>query len=164
LIKAYKELISDPKCSLAIQNILKKQDKKIYVNKIIKKQLSYDAMILNENYNLTHLDVWVFCNYMNLPVILFSDISDKSTHMKIYNDMQVKTNHIVLGGDVENDSFIFLKSNHIQSGDINFISFSIITPGLKINEINNLTIIKKDLKESLQSFKIKLKIKNELPK
>ena len=164
LIKAYKELISDPKCSLAIQNILKKQDKKIYVNKIIKKQLSYDAMILNENYNLTHLDVWVFCNYMNLPVILFSDISDKSSHMKIYNDMQVKTNHIVLGGDVENDSFIFLKSNHIQSGDINFISFSIITPGLKINEINNLTIIKKDLKESLQSFKIKLKIKNELPK
>ena len=164
LIKAYKELISDPKCSLAIQNILKKQDKKLYVNKIIKKQLSYDSMILNENYNLTHLDIWVFCNYMNLPVILFSDISDKSSHMKIYSDMQVKTNHIVLGGDVETDSFIFLKSNHIQNGDIHFISFSIITPGLKINEINNLTIIKKDLKETLQSFKVKLKIKNELPK
>ena len=153
-------MISNPKCSLAIQNILKKQDKKLYINKIIKKQLSYDSMILNENYNLTHLDVWVFCNYMNLPVILFSDISDKSSHMKIYNDMQVKTNHIVLGGDVETDSFIFLKSNHIQNGDIHFISFSIITPGLKINEINNLTIIKKDLKESLQSFKVKLKIKN----
>ena len=74
--------------------------------------------------------------------------------------MQVKTNHIVLGGDVETDSFIFLKSNHIQNGDIHFISFSIIIPGLKVNEINNLTIIKKDLKESLQSFKVKLKIKN----
>ncbi len=159
LVKAYNDLVSDVKSNLAIQNILKKQNKKIYINKIVKKQLSYESMILNENYNLTHLDMWVFCNYMNLPVILFSDISDKSTHMKTYNDMQIETNHIVLGGNIETDSFLFLKSNHIQNGDIDFVSFSIITPTLKINEISNLTIIKKDLKESLESFKIRIKVK-----
>ena len=55
--------------------ILRAQGKKILVGQIAKNQLTFEAMILSEDYYATILDVWILAVYYNLPLVFISDTS-----------------------------------------------------------------------------------------
>jgi hypothetical protein len=55
--------------------ILRAQGKKILVGQIAKNQLTFEAMILSEDYYATILDVWILAAYYNLPLVFISDTS-----------------------------------------------------------------------------------------
>jgi hypothetical protein len=55
--------------------ILRAQGKKLLVGQIAKDQITFEAMILSEDYYATILDVWVLAVYYNLPLVFISDTS-----------------------------------------------------------------------------------------
>ena len=151
LVNAYNKLLANSVYSKVIETILSKQTKKDYINKIKKKQLSFESMIMNEKYIMTQFDLWVFCNYKNLPIVIFTPES--------YKSFQVETNFIILGGDIDNDNYIFIKSNPIKQKDTTPSSFSIIEPQMKLSEIDNVVMNRTSLEDYLSNYKFPLNIK-----
>ena len=73
LIKCYNEIndtsTNSEDFKIRILNILSKQLKKQYVLKIKKNQLSFENMILNDNYFISHFDIWIVCYVLKLSLI-----------------------------------------------------------------------------------------------
>jgi hypothetical protein len=151
LVNAYNKLLANNIYSRVIETILSKQTKKDYINKIKKKQLSFESMIMNEKYIMTQFDLWVFCNYKNLPIVIFTPES--------YKSFQIESNFIILGGDIDNDNYIFVKSNPIKPKDTTPSSFSIIEPQMKLSEIDNVVMNRTGLEDYLSNYKFQLNIK-----
>ena len=100
---------------------------------------------------LCRLALCVFCNYKNLPIVIFTPES--------YKSIQIESNFIILGGDVENDNYIFIKSNPIKPKDSTPSSFSIIEPQKKLSEIDTIVMNKTNLEDYLTNYKFPLNIK-----
>lgn len=151
LVNAYNKLLTNSFYVNVIYGILSKQTKKEYINKIKKKQLSFESMIMSDKYVITLLDLWVFCNYKNLPVVIFSPDS--------YKSIQIKSNFIILGGDPENDNYVFVKINSNKAKDTIPNNFSIIEPKLKLSEIDTTVMNKTGLEDYLTNFQFQLNVK-----
>tara|TARA_B110000879_G_C11182879_1_gene519469 strand:- start:7 stop:5559 length:5553 start_codon:yes stop_codon:yes gene_type:complete len=102
---------------LKICDILSKQGKRQFINMIKKQKITVEIMIMNDNYMLTSMDLWVFANATQLPVIMLD------------NTIVPNTNLLVLGGNPETDHFYFIKM-------INNNQFNLITPSSLIRDIN----------------------------
>lgn len=151
LVNAYNKLLMNNSYKNVIELILSKQTKKEYINKIKKKQLSFESMIMSDKYVITLLDLWVFCNDKNLPVVVFTSDS--------YKSIQIESNFIILGGDPENDSYIFVKTNPNKPKDTVPNNFTIIEPQTKLSEMNNVVMNITTLEEYLSNFQFQLNIK-----
>lgn len=151
LITAYNKLFEKVFFKNVVYNILSKQTKKMFISKITKNSISFDTMIMNDTYTITHFDLWLFCNHFNLPVVLYSE--------QKYSTMQLESNYLILGGDPATDEYIFIYSKPLKPRDTTPSSFTIIEPKIKINNIDNITFIKQDLEKYLLSYKLDLKIK-----
>lgn len=151
LYKAYEELLKSYILMPSIHVILAKQFKKEFIDKIRKNQLSFETMIMNDNYVITQIDLWVICNHLDLPVILFSN--------NIYKPLKMETNYIIMGGNIETDEYTFIRSNPYKSSDGYAPSFSYIDDTIKIGNILNMVFIKVSLQEHLKNYKLNLRIK-----
>ena len=65
-----------------IIDILKKQGKTSFMNKIIKKELTLHEVIMSPEYFITDLDVWIISMQLKLPIILFNSTSLKPFNRK----------------------------------------------------------------------------------
>jgi hypothetical protein len=72
------------------------------MDKIKKKQASFESILNSDDYYITDLDWWVFCTVAELPVILFS-----STSLKTLSPM---LQWIRLGGKSLDDKHFFVRS------------------------------------------------------
>ncbi len=155
LVTAYNNLLTNTVFYGAIYSILSKQLKKEYIAKINKKQLSFESMIINENYMITHFDIWVLCNHMNLPVVIYS----KDT----FKQMQINEKYIICGGDYQNEKYIFIQTSSIKTTTKVFPGYTIDKDMQSVYD--NTAIFKdKDIKfqtlmQYLGNYKLKLKIK-----
>ena len=134
----------------AIHSILLKQFKKDFIEKIRNKMLSFESMIMNDNYVITQLDVWVLCNSLDLPVVMYSG--------EVYNTLKINAKYIVLGGNMETDEYTFIQSNPYKNIDIFAPSINIIDNDIRLSEISDMAFTKIPLKEHLKSYKINLRI------
>ena len=151
LYKAYDELMKLQTLQPSIHTILAKQFKKNFIEKIRKNQLSFETMIMNDNYIITQLDLWVICHHLNLPVVLFSKVP--------YSTMKLQTTYIILGGNTETDDYIFIRSNPYKMSDDYAPNFSIVKPTIKIRDIKDIIMLKTNLPDHLLGYKLNLKIK-----
>jgi hypothetical protein len=156
LLVAYNKLIQDNIFYGPVYTILSKQLKKEYIAKINKKQLSFESMIMNENYMITHLDIWVFCDYMNLPVVLHSK--------EPFKQMQLDDKYIICGGDYKKDNYIFIHTIPIKTTTKYFPGYTIDTTIQPLQQ--NKTIFKQSdninytpILNYLSKYKVALKIK-----
>ena len=150
LYKAYDDLMKQKTLMPAIHSILLKQFKKDFIEKIRNKMLSFESMIMNDNYVITQLDVWVLCDYLDLPVVMYSN--------EIYKTLKLDTKYIVLGGNMETDEYTFIQSNPYKNIDIFAPSINIIDNDIRLSEISDMAFTKIPLKEHLKSYKINLRI------
>lgn len=151
LYKAYEELMKVYILMPSIHVILAKQFKREFIEKIRKNQLSFETMIMNDNYVITQIDLWVICNHLDLPVILFS----KDT----YRTLKLDTSYILMGGNIETDEYTFIRSNPYKTSDSYAPNFSYIDKTIKISNIPNVVFIKRSLQEHLKNYKLNLRIK-----
>jgi hypothetical protein len=109
---------------------LKKQGKKEIVNNITTtKKYTFQQAILDNDYYITTLDLWVLAQdpQYNLPIILFTTNASK---LKSING---NIDWLKLGGN-QNDKYYFIRSPTEYVG--NYIpKFQMITPSYAINDL-----------------------------
>ena len=88
--------------NIKIFDILEKQGKKDIIQKITKGFVTFETMIMSEEYYLTDLDIWVLCNKLKFPIILFS--------LDDFRTMITDVNWLVLAGDIDEQEFYFVRS------------------------------------------------------
>ena len=154
LIKAYESMIDEVNIEdfkIRILNILSKQLKKQYALKIKKKQLTFENMILNENYFISHFDIWILCYLLDIPVVIYSN--------EKYKNMQLNSNYIVTGGNMEKDDYLFIKLENNNSSNVYMDTFSIIEPKVNGQKLLDKKMTKLDLKQHLRRYRLYLQIK-----
>jgi len=72
LLEKYQSLFESEINQQKILSIWGKEGKKMFVNKIRRNTIAIDAAILNEEYYLTNIDIWIIANHLDLPIILFN--------------------------------------------------------------------------------------------
>ena len=144
LIKAYHKIIKSNKhLAMVIYAILSKEFKQMYISKIQTKILSLETMIMNDSYFITHFDLWVLCNDLNLPVILCSDY--------IFKLYKISFNYIILGGDIKTDNYICINSNAYKNKNQYPSRYSIIQPTIPLYT-KDFIFVKENLLEFLQEY------------
>ena len=146
LIDAYETLLKNYLNMPSIHVILAKQFKKNFIEKIRKHQLNIETMIMNDNYIITQFDIWVFCNHMNIPAVLYSN--------KIYTSMKLTTNYVIMGGEMEEDEYTFIHSNPYKPSDEFSTPVSIVEPPMLLKNIKDIALIKEPLKDYLKNYKL----------
>ena len=154
LISAYEKILNkDNKIDykLRILNILAKQSKKDYVVKIKKNQLTFENMILNDNYFISQFDVWLLCYINKFPVFMFANNN--------YFSMQLDKNFVITSGDLNVDKFLCIYFDNSVSNESFQSSISIIDPFIEGKEILLYNMKKLDLLDHLRNYKMHLIIK-----
>ena len=115
LCKYYEPLMNS--YFIKICDILSKEGKTQFINMIKKQKITIETMIMNDDYMLTSMDIWIFANATQIPVILLDD------------NIVPNTNWLVLGGNPETDQFYFIKM-------VNNNQFNLITPTSMLRDLN----------------------------
>jgi len=106
---------------LRVCDLLEKQGKRQFVNMLKKKQITLETMIMNDDYIITAIDLWVFANALQLPIIIF----DPNGFQNFVPDID----WLVLGGDPAEANFYFVR---IESTT----KFNVITPPSALRDLN----------------------------
>ena len=120
--------------------------------KIKKKQLSFENMILNDNYFISHFDIWLLCYLLDCPVVLYSNEN--------YKNMQLQVNYIITGGNLEMDDYLFIKLENNKSINTYMDSFSIIEPKVNGKKLIEKKMKKINMKDYLRNYRLNLQIKS----
>ena len=134
-----------------IIRILKTQGKIELMNRIIKNKQSIYEIIMSNDYYLSDLDIWILCEEINLPVILFTSGTMKG----------VNVDWLYLSTD-ENDfhsnlHFIRTPSNNVSNIPI---PYKLITPSMKYDDLRG--IMKDKLKLSLPTDQNRMNVVDRL--
>ena len=119
LCSYYKPLFD--KYLLQVCNILEQQGKRTFVNLLKKRKITIETMIMNDNYIITAMDIWVFADALKLPIILFDHNG--------FNNFIPNIDWLTLGGVHDTDIFYFIR---IVSNNI----FHLITPPSALRDLN----------------------------
>jgi hypothetical protein len=128
LWNVYKKYIDNDKYKLKIEDILYKQGKRDIIKNIKSNVVTFETIIMSESYYLTDLDIWIFANEYNLPIILFST--------NPFKQMVSGVNWLVMGGldnYITND-FYFIRTPHEVEPNIP-PKYNLIKPKLKLSEL-----------------------------
>ena len=128
LWNVYKKYIDNDKYKVKIEDILYKQGKRDIIKNIKSNVVTFETVIMSESYYLTDLDIWIFANEYNLPIILFST--------NPFKQMVSGVNWLVMGGldnYITND-FYFIRTPHEVEPNIP-PKYNLIKPKLKLSEL-----------------------------
>ena len=114
-----------------ILSVLKKQGKKEIVNNIVSKKYTFQQAIMNADYYITTLDLWVLAQdpQYNLPIIIFTTNASK---LKSINGT---IDWLKLGGN-PGDKYYFIRSPTEYVGSY-IPKFQMITPAYRINDLRS---------------------------
>jgi hypothetical protein len=123
LVNKYKEYM--PKYSNKIMNILSKQGgKKNMIERVITNRISFEELILSEEYFLTNFDIWALSSKFNIPILLFSTGN--------LTNLNLNVNWVILGGNRNVDSYFCIRSS-TEKGVIP--QYHLINPSYKLNQL-----------------------------
>jgi hypothetical protein len=119
-----------------IVSILKSQGKIELMNNLVKNKLEICDLVMLDEYYLTDLDIWIICEELKLPVVLFTAGKMKSTKLNwLYLSSVIDDFHGKL-------HFIRTPTNNTSNLPL---SYSLITPSMKYGEIRG------DMKDVLKT-------------
>jgi hypothetical protein len=144
LWKGYTKLMKHNDNASKIVHILNKQGKTELMTKVKSKTLTLEEAIFNDDYYLTDMDYWVFCNYNKIPVILFS-----STTLKYLSNV---INWLHIGGQSRtNERYYFIRSpvdRRLNEGS----SYHLLMPSVSLENMkNNMFVEARDGKSEYQN-------------
>jgi hypothetical protein len=113
-----------------ILNILRKQGKRELIDLVLTRKSTFEHVIFNDEYYITDLDIWVLCNTIQLPVILFS-----STKLKSLVGT-VDWLRLGSGKGEPNTKYYFIRSPAIVPPN-KPPSYQIISPAFSFDEMKN---------------------------
>ena len=127
LWNAYNEYM--PNYQTQIVDILFKQGKQLFMANVRKKTVSFESILMSEEYFLTNLDIWMIAHKYNLPILLFSS--------KPFKHMNAGINWLLLS----NVETIMSKKIYCircpSENEANAIPvYHLITPSLNVSELN----------------------------
>ena len=73
--------------------------------------------------------------------------------------MQINSNYIVTGGNMEKDDYLFIKLENNNSSNVYMDTFSIIEPKVNGQKLLDKKMTKLDLKQHLRRYRLYLQIK-----
>ena len=113
-----------------ILNILRKQGKRELIDLVLTRKSTFEHVIFNDEYYITDLDIWVLCNTIQLPVVLFS-----STKLKSLVGT-VDWLRLGSGKGEPNTKYYFIRSPAIVPPN-KPPSYQIISPAFSFHEMKN---------------------------
>jgi len=154
LWKAYKEEFDKKTNTLKIFHILEKQGKnKLIANAKINTDV-FEDIIMSENYALTNLDLWLLASKLNLPIVIFAESNIKN--------LGVSDKWLVLGGEIDNDKYYFVRCSGKDMKDNIDENYSLITPAVMLKDMQ-VPMQKKTFDEYIQKYTIGIKIVRPKP-
>ena len=127
LWKGYKDIFKSETGEKYVYSILRSQGKSAFMDKIKKKQATFESILMSDEYYITDLDWWVFCTTAKLPVILFS-----AYPLKMFSS-DVKW--VRLGGDIHKEHYFVRSPANIKTNVPP--GYHIIQDGYKFNQLNS---------------------------
>ena len=105
-----------------------KQGKRDIIKNIKTNVVTFETIIMSESYYLTDLDIWIFANEYNLPIVLFST--------NPFKNMISGVNWLILGGldNYLSDEFYFIRTPHEIENNIP-PKYNLIKPKLKLSDL-----------------------------
>ena len=110
-----------------IIRILKEQGKIKLMGRILKNRQSLCDVILSDDYYLTDLDIWLICEELNLPVILFTSKTIKGLN-------EINWLYLSSNDDDFNNKMHFIRTSSINPSNTP-VPYSLISPAFKYDEI-----------------------------
>jgi hypothetical protein len=124
-----------------ILDILGLQGKNVMIKRIRTSRTTLQDLISSEEYFLTNLDLWALADYLNLPILLFSQ--------KPLSNLGLNVNWVILGGNRDTDKFYCVRSPSVSK---KIPEYHLITPSFGIREIkgfegmiNNIEYVENNL-------------------
>jgi len=128
-----------------ILKILKKQGKKDIIDKVISKKITLEEGILNQDYCLTNLDMWVLAIETKIPMVLFST--------KPIKNLFENLNYIILYTGKTNDKYYFVRTLTEPQGKTNFIpEYNIVSTPFMLSELKGFQELDPMGKMSLEKY------------
>ena len=104
--------------------ILKKQGKQDMVNKIKNEKISFETIIMSNEYYITDLDIWVFTRNTNIQVCLFSTYKLKG--------LDENLDWLIMGQKYK-DKHYFIRTSNIVMNKAS--SYHLIVPSFSLGEL-----------------------------
>ena len=132
LLDTYRPLFESDAKQQKVLAIWGKQGKKSIVTKIRKNMITLEEAILNEEYYLTNLDIWIIADRLDLPIILFNiRLADLS-----YEDWSV--NWLVLSKSKDIRSKYFFIRPPIRYIPDTIPEYGVVTNPLLLSQVKGL--------------------------
>ena len=111
-----------------IKRIFKEQGKIKLMQRMSKRRQNLCDVILSDDYYLTDLDIWLICEELNLPVILFTSKTIKG--MGEINWLYLSS----IDDDFNNKKLHFIRTSSVNPSNTP-VPYSLITPEFKCDEL-----------------------------
>ena len=128
LIEAYKPHLIKNKS--IVYDILNNQGKHQFTNAIQLNKITFESMIMNEDYTLTNLDLWVLAMHLDLHIMLFNP-----NKFNDFGQNLTQLDWLVLNGDPEVDTFYYIR--HVNDEQ----KYNIITPSAHFRDLLGFEIV-----------------------
>lgn len=112
-----------------ILEILRSQGKIHMVKNVKKNIISFDTMIMNDNYYATNLDIWVLAVKFNIPLIFYSS-----------TELRENFERILVANSNDTDKYYFIKSPGVRNNDAPSYRLIIIPTNISLIPLNSLNL------------------------
>jgi hypothetical protein len=119
--------------------------------------MDFESAIMSDDYFITNLDLWLLAENMNLPIVLFC--SNKMSNMMYQYDW------FVLGGNIEIDSFYFIRCEAVRSAS-ELETYSIVDKPFTFSELRafeeeivNISFHNTKFLDYIKTYPIKIQLK-----
>ena len=162
-------------------DVLKLEGKKLMVNQILAKQITFEEMINSADYYATVLDIWLLAERFNVPIVFMSSTKlVENDELNLVTKIQRQTTLALEREEKEDIRYFFIKVpavgvtsiENIPEYDVIFINEGreTIVPNkliplsiLEEADVNpNVKINKKPI--SIEEFLLEIRKKNKIPK
>jgi len=128
LWNAYEPYMQDH--SKRIYDVLAKQGKQSMMERVRTNAVTFQDLIMSEEYYISTLDIWAFASKLNIPILLFS-----STKL---HDLKLDAQWLILGGN-PSDDFYFIRSPSTIKDKVDYVNeYHVITSSHKLSDIKGM--------------------------
>jgi hypothetical protein len=146
LWNAYEPYMKD--YSKRIFDVLSKQGKHAIIERVKSNEVTFQDLIMSEEYYISTLDMWALASKLNIPIMLFT-----STRL---NDLNLEIRWLIMGGN-QSDDYYFIRAPAVVKDSRDYINgYHLVTTSYKLSELvgmdGMLSSQETEYKQNVQSF------------
>jgi hypothetical protein len=155
LWNAYEPYLQDH--SKRIYDVLAKQGKQSMMERVRTNVVSFQDLIMSEEYYISTLDIWALASKLNIPILLFS-----STKL---HDLKLDAQWLILGGN-PSDDYYFVRSPSTVKDKVDYVNeYHVVASSHKLSDIKGMDSMlsskETEYQQNVQSFAAYIQIENK---